>query len=154
MHISIRIFCTLLNCFVLCGLLQSICFRMLFYKHSITFESTYLHSFWFYCIGIFYTKFRFCEIFTVINSVARILLIQTRCNLFRTIKRWFTTLYSNHMYILSSFLAFHIQLTFCTEVIKNIRNIHTVSTNQNADILHFNDKHWKNATHRSLIKEW
>ena len=31
-------------------------------------------------------------------------------------------------------------IDICTVAIKNIRNVHAVSTNQIADILHFNDK--------------
>ena len=31
------------------------------------------------CVDIFYIKFRFCETFTVVNSVTRILLIETLC---------------------------------------------------------------------------
>ena len=31
-------------------------------------------------------------------------------------------------------------IDICTVAIKNIRNMHAVSTNQIADILHFNDK--------------
>ena len=31
-------------------------------------------------------------------------------------------------------------IDICTVVIKNIKNMHAVSTNQIADILHFNDK--------------
>ena len=31
-------------------------------------------------------------------------------------------------------------IDICTVAIKNIRNMHAVSTNQNADILHFNGK--------------
>ena len=32
-------------------------------------------------------------------------------------------------------------IDICTVVIKNIKNLHAVSTNQIADILHFNDKY-------------
>ena len=42
---------------------------------------------------------------------------------------------SNVLYISPRFFAFHI----CTVVIKNIKNIYTVSTNQIADTLHYND---------------
>ena len=75
LHISIQIFCTLLICFALDGLLQSNCFRMFYSKHSITFDNTYLLSFWFHSVDIPYIEFRFCETFTVMNSVIRILLI-------------------------------------------------------------------------------
>ena len=81
----VRIFCTLFICFAFDGLLQSICFRMFCSKHSITFESMYLLSCWFHCVDIFYIKFRFRETFTVINSLTRILLIETLYKL-RTIK--------------------------------------------------------------------
>ena len=37
LHISIKIFCILFICFVLDGLRESICCRMFFSKHSITF---------------------------------------------------------------------------------------------------------------------
>ena len=89
LHISILTFCTLFICFVLDGLLQSICFRIFCSKHSITFNNTYRLSCWFHCVEIFYIKFRFCELFTVINSVNRILLIETLYK-FRIIKCWFT----------------------------------------------------------------
>ena len=45
LHSSIRLFCTLFNCFVLDGLLQSICYRMFCSKHSIIFEKTYVLTF-------------------------------------------------------------------------------------------------------------
>ena len=57
----------------------------------------YLISCWFQCVNIFYIRFRFCETFTVVNSVARILLIEILYK-FRTIKCWFTP-YLN-MYVL------------------------------------------------------
>ena len=56
---------------------------------TINFENTYLLSCWFYCVDIFYIEFGFCETFTVINSVTRILLIKTLYK-FRTIECWFT----------------------------------------------------------------
>ena len=37
-------------------------------------------------------------------------------------------------------IPFDIPFHICTVAIKNIRNMHAVSTNQIADILHFNDK--------------
>ena len=43
------------------------------------------------------------------------------------------------MYIPPSFLAFHNSIDICKVTIKNIKNMHAVSTNQIADILHFND---------------
>ena len=76
-RISIWIFCTQFICLVFDGLLQWICFRMFCSKHSITLENTYLISCWFHCVDKLCIKFRFCEIFTVINFVTRTLLIQT-----------------------------------------------------------------------------
>ena len=46
---------------------------------------------------------------------------------------------SNVLYIPPSFLAFHNSIDICKVTIKNIKNMHAVSTNQIADILHFND---------------
>ena len=47
---------------------------------------------------------------------------------------------SNVFYVPPRFLAFYILLIFTVTVaITNIRNMHAVSTNQIADILHFND---------------
>ena len=86
-HISVRILCNLFICFVLDGLLQSICFRMFCSKHSITFD-TYLLNCRFHCVDIFYINFRSCETFTVTNSGAILLLIETLSN-FRTMKCWF-----------------------------------------------------------------
>ena len=86
-HISIRIFCNLFICLVFDGLLQSICFRMFCSKHSITFD-TYLLSCRFHCVDIFYINFRSCETFTITNSGAILLLIETLSN-FRTMKCWF-----------------------------------------------------------------
>ena len=145
-------FLTLFVCLFVCllfnGLLQSICYRMFSSKHSITFEKTYLLSCWFDCVDIFYIKFRFCETFTEINSVTRTLLIETLSK-FRTVKCWFT-LYI-HMYVLGlcKFKCFVYSTKFscvshsidtCTVVIKNIRNMHAVSTNHIADIMHFNNE--------------
>ena len=42
----------------------SICFRMFWCKHSITFD-TCLLSCRFHCVDIFYVKFRSCETFTI-----------------------------------------------------------------------------------------
>ena len=67
------------------GLLQLIYFRMFCSKHSITFESMYLLIFSFHFVQIFYIEFRFCETYTVTNSVTKKLLIKTLSN-FRTIK--------------------------------------------------------------------
>ena len=86
-HISIRIYCNLFICLVFGSLLQSICFRMFCFKHSITFD-TYLLSRWFHCVDIFHIKFRSCETFTVTNSGAMLLLIET-LSYFRAIKCWF-----------------------------------------------------------------
>ena len=83
-HISIRIFCNLFICLVFDGLLQSIYFRMFCSKHSITFD-TYLLSCRFHCVDIFYIKFRSSETFTITNSGAILLMIETLCN-FRAIK--------------------------------------------------------------------
>ena len=86
-HILIQIFCNLFICLVFDGLLQSICFRMFCSKHSITFD-TYLLSCRFHCVDIFYINFRSCETFTITNSGAILLLIETLSN-FRTMKCWF-----------------------------------------------------------------
>ena len=86
-HISIRIFCNLFICLVFDDLLQSICFWMFSSKHSITFD-TYLLSCRFYCVDIFYINFRSCETFTITNSGAILLLIETLSN-FTTMKCWF-----------------------------------------------------------------
>ena len=72
-----------------------------------------------------YTKFSFCETFTVTNSMTKISLIQTLPN-FRTIKCWF---------------ILHLQM---------YRNMPSVSTNYIADILHFNNKHICTHTHTYL----
>ena len=69
---------------VLDGHLQSIYFRMFCSKHSITFDM-YLLSCRFLCVDIFYINFRFCETFTVTNSWAILLLIETPSN-FKNIK--------------------------------------------------------------------
>ena len=100
-HISIRIFCYLFIFLVFDSLLQSIYFRMFCFKHSITFD-TYLLSCWFHCVDIFYINFRSCETFTVTNSGAILLLIETPSN-FKNIKCWFI-LYLQ-MYVLA-FLRF------------------------------------------------
>ena len=62
MHISIWIFCVPFICFALYGLLQSIYFWMFCFKHSITFESTYLLGCWFHRVDMLYIKFRFSGI--------------------------------------------------------------------------------------------
>ena len=85
LHISIWIFSTLFIYFVVDTVLQLI-FLNGFFKHSIMFEKTYC---WFHYVVIFYIKFRFCGTFTGINSVIRILLIET-LHRFKTIKYWFT----------------------------------------------------------------
>ena len=61
------------------------CFRMFCSKHSVTFENTYLLSFSFHYVDIFFIKRRFCKTITVINSVTRILLTETLYK-FRTIR--------------------------------------------------------------------
>ena len=86
-HISIWIFCNLFICVVFDGLLQSTCFWMFCSKHSITFDM-YLLSYRFHCIDILNKNFRSCETFTVTNSGAILLLIETLSN-FRNIKCWF-----------------------------------------------------------------
>ena len=48
---------------------------------------------------------------------------------------------SNVFYTPPSFSAFHIDV--CTVAVKNIKNMHAVSTNQMAGIFHFNDKVFK-----------
>ena len=78
-HITIRIFCNLFIFLVFDGLLQSICFRIFCSKHSITFD-TYLLSCQFHCLVICYINFRSCETFTVTNSGAILLLIETVSN--------------------------------------------------------------------------
>ena len=72
-------------CLVFDGLLQSIYFRMFCSKHSITFD-TYLLSCRFHCVDIFYINFRSCETFTVTNSGAILLLIETPSN-FKSFQR-------------------------------------------------------------------
>ena len=47
---------------------------------------------------------------------------------------------------------FHIPLTFARWTIKNMRNMHAVSTNQIADILHFNDNSNNENNHRNKNK--
>ena len=84
-HISIQIFCNLFICLVFDGLLQSIYFRMFCSKHSITFD-TYLQSCRFHCVDIFYISFRSCETFTVTNSEAILLLVETPSN-FKSFQR-------------------------------------------------------------------
>ena len=80
------------------------------------------------------------------NSATSILLIETLYQ-FRTIKLLFS-LYL-HMYVLGSYkskcFVYPASLSFvshsidiCTVAIKNLRNMHAVSTSQIADILHFN----------------
>ena len=70
---------------VLDGHLQSIYFRMFCSKHSITFD-TYLLSCPFHCVDIFYINFRSCETFTISNSGAILLLIETPFN-FKSFQR-------------------------------------------------------------------
>ena len=120
---------------------------MFCFKHSITFD-TYLLSCRFQSVDIFYIKFRSCETFTVTNSGAILLLTETLSK-FRAIKCRFI-LYLQ-MYVLGYckfkcfvypawlFCVSH-SIDICMVAIENIRNMHTVSTNQIADILHFNDK--------------
>ena len=112
-------------------------------KHSINFDNTYLLSRWFHCVGIFYIKLRFCEALTVINSATRILSIETLYKFWTFIKCWFT-LYL-HMYVScqynfncfvypSSLSCVSHSIDIYNVAIKNIRNMHHVSTNQIEDI--------------------
>ena len=107
-HISIWIFYNLFICLVFDGLLQSICFRLFCSKHSIAFD-TYLLICRFYCVDIFYINFRSWETFTITNSGAIFLLIETLCN-FRTMKYWFILYLQIQMFSISS-LAF-LRFTF------------------------------------------
>ena len=144
LHISIRIFLTLFICFVLDGLCNRLVFRLFCSKHSIIFENTHLLlRCWFHCVEVFYIKFRLCETFTVINSVTRILFIETLYR-FRTIKCWFTLylpIYTYKFNVLYIPPGISHSTDVCTATIKNIWNMQAVSTYQIADILHFNDKH-------------
>ena len=126
-------------------------------KNSINFENMYLLSCWFHCADIFYVKFRFCETPAVINSVTRILLVETPYK-FRTIRCWFTLYLC--MCILSqykfkclvhpaSLSCVSHSIDICTVAIKN-RNMHAASTSQIANILNFNDYM---LTER-LIRKW
>ena len=74
---STNLTCTLFICFVLDDSLQFICFRMFCSKSSITFENTYLLSYWFHCVNIFYIQFRFSKTFTGMKTLTKILLIGT-----------------------------------------------------------------------------
>ena len=56
-----------------------------------------LLSWWLDCVDIFYIKFRFCRLFTVINSMTTISSIKTLYK-FRSIKCWFTL--NLHMYVI------------------------------------------------------
>ena len=56
-----------------------------------------LLSWWLNCVDIFYIKFRFCRLFTVINSTTTISSIKTLYK-FRSIKCWFTL--NLHMYVI------------------------------------------------------
>ena len=105
-RISIWIFCTQFICLVLDGLLQSLCFRMLCSKHSITLENKYLIRCWFHCVVKLCIKFRFCDTFTVTNFVTRIFLIETLSN-FRTIKSCFT------LYLRIYHLCFVVVIAWC-----------------------------------------
>ena len=131
-------------------LLQSICFRMFCSKHAITFD-TYLLNCRFHCVDIFYINFRSCETFTVTNSGAILLLIETLSN-FRTMKCWFDPIPTNACFRLVQIQMFSIScLAFLRFTFywylhgskKNIKNTHAVSTNQIADSFHFNDKVFK-----------
>ena len=95
-HISIRIFCNLFICLVFDGLLQSIYFRMFCIKHSIIFD-TYLLSCRFHCFDIFYINFRSSQTFTITNSGAILLLIETLSNFGTTEYRFIIYL---QMYVL------------------------------------------------------
>ena len=116
LHISIRIFCTLFICFVLDGLFAIDLFPNVLFQ---TFD-----YFW----KPVYIKFRFCESFTVINSVPRIVIIETLYK-FRTIKYWLTLYF--HMYVFGlvvinsnilcippSFITLHIPVIFILQQLK------------------------------------
>ena len=140
-HISVRIFCNLFICFVFYGLFQSIYFRMFCSKHSITFD-TYLLNCRFHCVGMFYTNFRSCETFTVKKSRAILSLIEPLSN-FRNVKYWFILYLQGYILGQCKFKCIvcptrlscnsH-SIDICTVAIKNIKNMHAVSTNQIADI--------------------
>ena len=85
---SVNLFCTEWS-------FASICFRMFCSKHSSTLEHTYLLSSWFHCVDIFYIKFKFREIFTVMHSVTWILLIETLDKCIINYKCWFNVLKNN-----------------------------------------------------------
>ena len=160
MHISIGIFCNLFICLVFDGLLQSICFRMVCSKHSITFD-TYLLNCRFHCVDIFYINVRSCETFTITNSGAILFYWLKYC---LTLELWNNDLsiptnvcfsivirtFASYDY---GFRLVQVQI-FCICRLaflrftfhwylhgsnKNIKNMHTVSINQIADIFHFND---------------
>ena len=100
------------------------CNRFIFKCLFHTFDrilNTYLLSSWLCCVDIFYAKFRFCETFTSINSVSRVLLNETLYK-FKTISVDLPYTYicvcfkasinSNVLYVPPRFLAFHIPLIF------------------------------------------
>ena len=62
---------------------------------------------------------------------------------FRTTKCWFTLWFRLVWIQMFCISRVSHSIDICTVTIKNIRNIHTVSTNQIADILHFNDNYLK-----------
>ena len=95
-----------------------------------------LLSWWLNCVDIFYIKFRFCRLFTVINSTTTISLIKTLYK-FRTIKCWFTP--NLHMHVIGYYKIQRFgnpaqpscishSIDICTVAIKNIKNMHAVST--------------------------
>ena len=133
-HISILIFCTLFISLVFDSLLQSIYFQMFCSNNSITSENMYPLSCWFHCVDIFWIKYGFGETGTATNSMTRILLIETQSN-FRTIKCCVIKCYPSQLSCVSH------SINIFTLAIKNIRNMHAVSTNQIADFLHFNDNY-------------
>ena len=109
---------------------------------------------WFHCVGIFYIKYKFCETFTLINSRTGILLSEILLNI--NLELLSVALPYNYTWICFSlvliqmrcilclaFLCFTFShsIEMCTVAIKNIRNMHPVSTNQTRYILNFNNKY-------------
>ena len=92
---------------------------------------------------LFFTNFRSCETFTEKKSRAILLLIEPLSN-FRTIKCWFILYLQGYILGQCKFkcIVYPTRLScnshsidICTVAIKNIKNMHAVSTNQIADIL-------------------
>ena len=111
-------------------------FRMFCSKDALTLQNTYLLSCWFHFVDIFYIKFRFCEYFTVTNSVTRISLIYPITYLHIYVLVWFKFRGFVYPTLLSCVLH---SIGICIVAIKSTRNMQAFSTNRIADILHFND---------------